>query len=239
MQPEEQNQNGNQVPAQPQSPPSPQPDQVKQPQPQQSGAPADGKRYDYHDYSFITDPYKPPKKGLLGLFSGEKGKTFKIIGLGIAVLLTLLIGYSLIFGGDDSAQRLLKLAQTHTELKRVSEIGESKARSTNVRNFATTTRLTLDSSESAIMGIVNKAKKPSSKELAAGENPKTDELLVQAEQRNQFDEVYIDLFSEQIQEYRSQLKVLHEETSSKKNKETYGSLYNELGALLASLGMQE
>lgn len=190
------------------------------------------------DYGFIINPGKNEGRGILPA-SGNKKKRLLIVG---ALAVVLIIVFSTVFSfifQDDSELLLTKLAQTHTELVRVSDIGKEKARSSQVRDFATTTKATLTSSEQEIMGIVSGTIKVDSKLLAASKNPETDERLTVAEQRNQFDEVYIELISEQMQDYRSQLQNLHNLTSSEKNKEIYSKLFNDLGALLASLEKPE
>ncbi len=148
---------------------------------------------------------------------------------GVILLIVLLIGASLIFGGGSSSKETsLKLAQLHTELIRVSEIGMDKAQGQSAKNIATTTNLTLQSSLPTIMEIATKDQKIEKKLLAAGQDSKTDKTLTDAEQRSQFDEAFIELLVVEIKEYQKALTSAFEESKSKNNKAAYDDLFKNL-----------
>src|SRR3990167_2153846 len=130
------------------------------------------------DYGFILDPSQQTKKTMLP--SGNKKQRILIVLTGGAILLVLtVVGFSLIFGGGSSEQSL-QLAQKHTELIRIAQIGTEKAKDSKAKNLAITTKLTLQSSQPKVLKITNQ--KAESKALLAGKNESTDKSLTEAEQ---------------------------------------------------------
>lgn len=183
------------------------------------------------DYNFIFNPQQPNKNGLIA--GGNKKQRILIaLGGGLVLLLVFVVLFSVIFSGGSDKQLTLRLAQQHTELIRISEIGEDKARGQAAKNLATTTRLTLQSSETDILAIANNSQKVDSKLLAAGQNPETDETLTEAEQRSQFDEVFTEVVSEELQAYRSDLQQAFNISKSARNKQIYSQLYDQLGDII-------
>ncbi|MDZ7785931.1 MAG: hypothetical protein U5L95_02310 [Candidatus Saccharibacteria bacterium] len=175
------------------------------------------------DYSFLSGA--PTKQG-----PSKKRRIMIVAGGGAVLLFVVIMLFSLIFGGSggDSPERTLRLAQMHTELVRVSEVGTDKARGQDAKNLANGTRLTLLSDQADIIAIAERNQDISSKLLAAGQDTETDETLTQAEQRSRFDEVFIPLLIEEIQEYQGELQAAHEASSSSSNKEVYSNLYDDL-----------
>lgn len=189
------------------------------------------------DYNFILDPQQPKKGGLLA--GANKTKRMVIAAAGGLFLLTMfLVLFSLILGGGGENKRLaLRLAQQHTELTRVAEIGEEKARGQAAKNLATTTLLTLQSSQPEILAIAGDVDE---KLLAGGQDAETDEVLTAAEQRSQFDEVFTEVLEEGITAYRNDLDTAFSSSSSSKNKEVYSKIYRQLGDIIgASSGSTE
>ena len=188
-------------------------------------------------YDFILNSSNQPKKSGLGHFlSSPQNKTQRIIFIaagGVILLMLALIVFSLIFSsGGGNRDQLLGLAQRHAELVRVSDIGLEKSRDSEARNLAATTKLSLQSSQSNLMTIVNKTGKVGNKELSAGQDPETDKALEAAERNNRFDEAFIQILSDQLQEYQTELKATHSASSSAANKQTYSNILNQVGALL-------
>ncbi len=184
------------------------------------------------DYSFLNNA--PTQAG------PSKRKRIMIVAGGAAVLLIIIfIGIFVLFGGGDSSSTSLNIAQKHTELIRVSELGQKTARGQAAKNIATTTNLTLLSSQAQINAIASKDQKVATKLLKAGQDAKTDTTLTEAEQRSQFDEVFIDLLVGEIKEYQIELKKAYESSNSKKNKETYSTLYDNLNKIVSATELSQ
>ncbi len=181
------------------------------------------------DYSFLSN-------GPAQQTGPSKKKRIMIVaGGGTILLLIAIIVSSLLFGGSgDSTQTSLKLAQLHTELLRVSELGKDSARGQAAKNLATTTNLTLLSTSDSIIALANKDQKVASKLLSAGVDAETDKALNEAEQRSQFDDVFIPLLVEEIKEYRLELSKAFESTSSKTAKQTYTEVYESLNKIISA-----
>ena len=183
------------------------------------------------DYSFITNPEQQPKKSLLP--GGSKKQRLIIAGIGGTVLLLIfLVVFSLLFNNDSGKQLSVRLAQQHTELIRVSEIGQDKARGQAAKNLAVTSLLTLRSSEAGILEIANSSQDVNDTLLEQGMDSDTDETLTEAEQRSQFDEVFTELLSEELQDYRTDLQEAYDASSKRSNKELYQTLYTQLGDII-------
>lgn len=174
------------------------------------------------DYSFLNEPNK--KRG-----PTKKQRIMIVSGGGLLLIIFIIMLFSLALGGgQDKAETSLKLAQMHTELIRVSEIGQDKARGQAAKNLATTTKLTLKSSEQDILGVASKYQEVKSKLLEAGEDPDTDKTLTEAEQRSRFDEVFIKTLTAEIKEYQVALSEAFESSRSKSNKQVYDSVFKDL-----------
>ena len=183
------------------------------------------------DYGFIFNPDKPQKRSLLP-GGGKKRRILIAAAGGLVLLIVFYMIFSLVFSGDGNKELTLKMAQEHTELVRITEIGEEKARGQSAKNLATTTRLTLMSNQQAIIDIANKQQKVDKKLLAAGQDKDTDSKLEQAEQRSQFDEVFTQQLSEKLEAYREDLNTAFDQSKSSKNKQLYSELYQELGDII-------
>jgi Tfp pilus assembly protein PilN len=178
------------------------------------------------DYSFLQGNNQSAGRS-------KKQRIMIAVGGGVALLIVIFMAVSLLFGGgENTAERSLKIAQLHTELIRVSELGQKSARSQTAKNLATNTNVTLLSDEAAVLAIANEDQKVSSKLLKAGQDSDTDKALTEAEQRNQFDEIFVPLLVAELKEYQSELKEAFENSNSKKNKQVYSDLYDDLTKII-------
>lgn len=183
-------------------------------------------------YEFIMNSGAAPKRSWLP--GGSKKQKIVIVGIAAAILLFIFgLIFTLVFSGNNAtAEQTLKLAQQHKELLRIAEIGIDKARSSSAKNLSTTVKLTLQSSEDQITAIAKKDQKVSNAQLSGGKNTKVDDALIRAEQNNRFDEAITETLHAQIRSYLTQVKKVHDASSSKKDKQTLTDLYNQLSKLL-------
>ncbi len=159
-----------------------------------------------------------------------------IAGGGVVLLLLIVLVVSL-FSSAGSAQKQdwFNLLQQQTELIRVSEVGMQKAHSSEAKNLATTTKLSLESSIPSLSNLANKAGADvSAKKLAGGRNAQTDSTLEQAEQANNFDQVFISTLVEELDNYKQTLKKLYDASGNSKTKSELQTTYQTVTILIDS-----
>lgn len=185
-------------------------------------------------YDFLMNPDEP-KKSLLPSGNSKKQRML-IVGAGALIVLMLiaLIG-SFIFGGKPSnSAELLALAKQQNELIRISDIGVQKSRDAQAKDLAQTAKLALTTDQQPLLTAL-KAQKitVSSKQLAASKNPKNDDILTQAEQANNFDEVFIKTLQEQLTTYQKALKTAYDNPATgKKLKATLAIQYKNASLII-------
>jgi flagellar basal body-associated protein FliL len=164
---------------------------------------------------------------------GTKKRLLIIVGGAVLLLVVFGVVFSLLFGGDDKvAQQTLKLAQQHTELIRVAEIGTKQAKAQDTRNRATTAKLMLQSSQDQITAIAKRDQAVSSAQLAGDKSSKTDTALQTAEQTNRFDEVFLETLYTQLRSYQKTIKTTLPLITSSKDKQTLNDLHSQIDKLL-------
>lgn len=151
----------------------------------------------------------------------------------MVLLLIVVTVFALLFsGGGGNREQLVRLAQRHTEIIRIAEIGSEKSKGTEARNLAVTTRLSLQSSKSSLLEAVQKTGKVGNEELSAGRDQEVDADLEAAERNNRFDEVFIEVLSGHLTEYRAELQSAFTDSSNKNSKKVYSDIFGQVGALL-------
>lgn len=202
------------------------------PPPYQPGTPSN------NPYDFITNPPESPKRGLFS--GGSKNQRVLLIGGLATVLLTIGVLIAAVLSSSDSGvkQDYLSLIQQQAEIVRISEIGEETAHDTTAKNLAITTKLSVSSDHAATLAIAKKAGAPTDiKSIALGKNDKVDALLTDAEQVNQFDEVFIKTMDELLSTYQQLLKKLYNQSTNPDTKKTLQHAYN--NALLLTAQEQD
>lgn len=171
-------------------------------------------------YDFILNPAAPPKKSILPAGNSKKQRIFLIAGGGVILLMLMVVVAGLLSSaGSAQKQDWQDLMEQQTELIRVSDIGVQKAKGSEAKNLATTTKLSLETSKFALQGFASKAGADvSEKRLAAGRDAQTDSTLEQAEQSNEFDKAFISTIRKQLLTYQQLLKKLYDGTTSDKTK---------------------
>lgn len=186
-----------------------------------------------NQYSFITDPGKPAKKSLLPAGGTKQGRIFLVVG-GLLGLITIgVIAFAVINSiGNSSKQDWLTLAQKQQELIRISEVGATKAQNRDTKNLATTTNLSLKSSQTTVNSLAKKnGAVVNSKSLALGKSAETDAALKTAEQTNQFDKAFQTILKNELNDYQALLKKLYDGSSSQSTKNGLSTAYSNAGLL--------
>lgn len=153
-------------------------------------------------------------------------------GLGALALVFGIVFSLLSSGGEKVAQQTLKLAQQHTEIIRVADMGATKATAQDTRNTATTIKLVFQSYQSQLTAVASKTQKVSGSQLSAGKNAKTDTSLETAKQNNRFDEAFLETIYSQLRSYQQALKSVVPLLDSSKDKQTLNELHEQISKLL-------
>jgi hypothetical protein len=189
---------------------------------------------DQSQYDFIMDGDKKPKKQLMP--TRFRYKLLFLVGGAVVVLIILAVAAStLLRGSGSSIEQLKELAKQQTELARIADIGTRKARSASAINLAVTTKSTLESDQKATVSyLTGQKQKLGAKDLGMNKNTKTDDLLLRAEQSNQFDEAFTQNMRAQLTTYQIEVKKAYDKASGKKLKALLADNYNHVNTLLAT-----
>ena len=163
-------------------------------------------------YDFIMSADQRPRRSFnLG---DNKGARFVVIAVLLILIFIITMLVMSFLDKDKNAQkeRLIEIAQTQTEIIRVSSLAEKDAKSADTRNFAVNTKLSVQTSQSEVSGAVARygvKGKGLTKELSASKNPKTDAALQEASRNNRFDETFMAIMEKQLADYQKLLLAAH------------------------------
>jgi hypothetical protein len=161
-------------------------------------------------YEFITAPATPQKRASLSLGgnSSMAKRVLIVVGGGSLLLIIIILLASLIFGGGSTnTESLISIAQEQTELDRVSGIGVQNAVSQNIKNFASSTQISIFSDQQQLLAFLQQhGTKLKSKELAATASAKTDTALNTAIAASTFDETFTSIMQTDLKTYEQTLK---------------------------------
>lgn len=171
-----------------------------------------------NQYDFIMND--APKSSRGPLFGGGMGARIAVIA--VLFILIVIIGMvaNSFLNKDQKIQteRLVKIAQTQTEIIRVSALAKSKAKDINTRNFALTTGLSVQSSQQDVKKLLSARgvnEKSLGKKIGGGKDAKTDAALDEATKNSRFDETFLTIMNTQLTNYQKSLQVAFPD--SKKN----------------------
>ena len=157
-------------------------------------------------------------------------------GVGLIIVIVMLA--SLIFGGGpDITQRLVSIAQRQQEITRISEIGIDNARDSDVRQFATTTRSAMRSSQNDIVDLIEAraGRRVSQSQLRATESAQITQDLETARQANRFDIAFAETILSELTDYQTLLGIVARETSSANERGVLQALDREVTVLINQL----
>lgn len=185
-------------------------------------------------YDFILQGNQKPKKSLVPNPASPKKRAL-LVGVGAAILLVLgIILFAVLSSGSKAGtQTILGLAQTQTEIIRISNAGANQARDIPNQNYAATVSAALATSRQETTNyLASKKVKIKAKDLVAGQNPKTDAALKSAEQAGRYDEQLIATLESSLVAYRNQVSTEYKATSSKTEKKLLQTLYDQVVAIM-------
>lgn len=185
-------------------------------------------------YGFIMNN-QPKQRRNFGP-SGTAGRVAVVVG-GLVVLIILGVIVSALLSRGDKAQteRLVEVAQRQTEIIRLTAQADKKTKALSTRSFALTTRVSLESSQKEVSGLLAKrglkAKSLNSR-LTAGKNAKSDAALAEAEKNNRFDETFTEIINNELANYQKLLEAANQ-SASKSEKQVLQKSYTGAATLLA------
>lgn len=183
-------------------------------------------------YSFITNPQAAGRRPAGG---GSMKTRLIVAGIGATILVIIAVIFVSVLGngGGGLKEDYQTLLKQQTELIRISEIGNDKARQADAKNLAITTGLSVSGQQKALLSIAKKAgAKTDDKSLALGKNVETDSKLNTADQTNRFDEEFIKTVKSQLADYQQMLKKIYDQTTKKTTKDILNKDYSDISILL-------
>ncbi len=125
----------------------------------------------------------------------------------IIIIGGVVLGNILGSSSDAQKQRLIELAQSQTEIVRVSTAAATKANSSDTKAIAYTNKISVQSALNQTTAQLSKYNvKSDGKLLGQGKNAETDKLLADAASNNRYDETYKKILAEQLSNYQKLLQ---------------------------------
>ncbi|MDQ5971976.1 MAG: hypothetical protein QG553_135 [Patescibacteria group bacterium] len=184
-------------------------------------------------YDFILNGNQKPKKSVLPTTQSKKQRILFVLG-GAFILFSLFAIAMLLIssaGGGDK-KMLTGIAQTQTEIMRVSREGATDAKDTAIQGFAQSTALVITSSQQKTTAFLGKMKEtPNSKTLALGRSTKTDTALKTAKEAGRYDQELLKILSTSLEDYKKELSAGYKQATSKSQKQLLEQLYNQANNL--------
>lgn len=185
---------------------------------------------DQNAYDFLNEGPRKTNQA-----PGSRKKRLMVAGLaGLGLIIIIWMVFSLIFSGSERATELLvRVAQRQTEIIRISDIGESNARSETAAALAANTKLTLQSSQLNIDRILSSRERTLSRdEQRALEDQDIDAELETALRAGNFDRVFVSILREHLELYQQELDDAHEALNSENDKQILEDAYQSTVILL-------
>lgn len=171
-------------------------------------------------YDFIMSSGQPPQKGRSPIKAGggQLQRIIFVVAGALFLIIIVIVAFSVLSGGGKASVTSLKsLAADQTELIRVADLGVTKAKSTNARQLAATTSLSLKTMHQRTVKLLSqKGEEITPQEKNSKKDTKTDTALTAAEQNNRYDETLITYLTNALTNYQTALKTAYD-TSSEAN----------------------
>ncbi len=191
---------------------------------------SDQNQEDRLDFILQTELEKPKS------FS-EKIRSKAGLALGSLVIITFSIVFILVVFSNNQArsaqnERLISIAQTQTEIVRISGLAQSQAKKSSTRTNAQEITDKISSSLEEIKAmLVNNKANVSEENFNAKKNADTDSKLVESIQNNNFDDTFSSIMEQNLLDYQQQL--LDAQNSANSNdKVILENAYNQVNEIL-------
>jgi hypothetical protein len=174
------------------------------------------------EYKFIMESgQKPAAPG------SKMGMIFiMVIALSLMIGLFVALTASMSTADEEVATQLTAVAIKQNEIINIAKDGTDNARTLASRNIASTTYVSMISQQSEFLTFVNaQGGKTKPQDLASRKDQENKQALLEAQQNNRYDEVFLELIETQIIEYQQALERLFASTESRRTKEALSKYY--------------
>jgi hypothetical protein len=162
-------------------------------------------------YHFIMNPEQPKRSSSL---KNPMGLLF-IVGAVAVVVVLLVVILSIARGGGSNKQPLITVAQDQQEIGRVAALDLGQIKDQRVKNFATTTQLTMATDSISYTSFLGKhGVKVSKKQLSAGTNSSTDAQLASAITSNTLDSTLSITLQNELKQYQTDLAKAYQSSTT-------------------------
>lgn len=184
-------------------------------------------------YGFIMNPDQQPKRPLFG---GSSKTRLIIVVAGVFLLIVIAFIVMSIFSSmSSSGTEQLKLVYAEQqEVIRIAEMGAKDARSSDTRNFATTTLFATQTSQQQIgKTITSQGVKLKPEDISAKKNSKVESILTGAAANNRYDETIRELLEKQIASYSQALQTAYNENTGQQTQAALSDAFKSTSVLIA------
>lgn len=193
-------------------------------------------------YEFILNPNQAPKKKKMGGLGGNKlvMLAVSIIGGALLIMIILTIVLNALAPKKISTEDLVGLAQTQTELLRVSQQASRSAVQQVTRNLATTVEYTMVTQQKQTLDVLAQNKvEVSPKELALKQNATTDQKFSTAKVTSTFDKTFTGIIQDELDNYATTLKNLSSISATKSERDRMSDYYRQVQQLISQIPYTE
>ncbi len=184
------------------------------------------------NYDFIMNPGTAPKRSLsAGPAAGRR--MFVLVGVVVVLFLVFFVAMAIKGGGGASAN-LTTIAETQTEIVRVSGEGVNSQgiTATANQNLAINVQLTVSSQLSALKAFLKtQGTKLSDKTLSLKKNTTTDTQLTTAQQNSSYDTVFAQIMQTELNGYLNELKSAYQADTGLKTRALLSADYTQAAML--------
>jgi uncharacterized protein YpmB len=172
------------------------------------------------DYSFIMEPPKPPKRPLFNFGGSSQTMRIILVVAAVFVLLIIFVGLKNILAtSNKSAPSLVAVAQDQQELIHLAQSGTQNATSANLKNFAYTAQLGLQSEQKdLVIYLKNNGHKTSTKELNLGISKALDTQLSAAITTSSYDTTFKQTMQAKLDAYEKAIQSAYNQTVGPKGR---------------------
>jgi ribosomal protein L17 len=158
---------------------------------------------------------------------GKMGMIFiAVAALSLMIGLFITLTSNMSSADEEVATQLTAVAVKQNEIINIARDGTNNARTLASRNIASTTYVSMISQQSEFLTFVNaQGGKTRPQDLASRKDQENQQALIEAQQNNRYDEVFLELIDTQIIEYQQALERLFASTESRRTKEALSKYY--------------
>lgn len=189
-------------------------------------------------YDFIMNSGQPQKPAKMpGMPSSGNGQMQRLIFVGAGAVILVIIGI-IVFNilsssGKGTVTQLKSLAAEQAEIIRIADLGLTSAKSTNARNLAATTTITVRTMQQRTTKLLSlKGQEVAPKELGIFRNEDTEAALKAAEQSNRYDEAFLEYMISSLNKYQSSIKAAYDANTGTNDREVLEAAFTSTALIL-------